>query len=113
MLYLSIDRHTGKTLTNADHIRQSIQDIITTPTGTRVMRRDYGSLISELIDAPVNDALPLQLMAAIFDAIIRQEPRVTVTEIQLRRSENGLTADIGMMRTDTGESINLPVSVWG
>ncbi|HDO2347287.1 TPA: GPW/gp25 family protein [Salmonella enterica subsp. enterica serovar Typhimurium] len=113
MLYLSIDRHTGKTLTDADHIRQSIQDIITTPTGTRVMRRDYGSLISELIDAPVNDALPLQLMAAIFDAIIRQEPRVTVTEIQLRRSENGLTADIGMMRTDTGESINLTVSVWG
>ncbi|EAA6373982.1 baseplate assembly protein [Salmonella enterica subsp. enterica serovar Muenchen] len=113
MLYLSIDRHTGKTLTDADHIRQSIQDIITTPTGTRVMRRDYGSLISELIDAPVNDALPLQLMAAIFDAIIRQEPRVTVTEIQLRRSENGLTADIGMMRTDTGESINFPVSVRG
>ncbi|ATW54220.1 TPA: GPW/gp25 family protein [Salmonella enterica subsp. enterica serovar Java] len=113
MLYLSIDRHTGKTLTDADHIRQSIQDIITTPTGTRVMRRDYGSLISELIDAPVNDALPLQLMAAIFDAIIRQEPRVTVTEIQLRRSENGLTADIGMMRTDTGESITFPVSVRG
>ncbi|EEN8044882.1 baseplate assembly protein [Salmonella enterica] len=113
MLYLSLDRHTGKTLTDADHIRQSIQDIITTPTGTRVMRRDYGSLISELIDAPVNDALPLQLMAAIFDAIIRQEPRVTVTEIQLRHSENGLTADIGMMRTDTGESINFPVSVWG
>ncbi|ENU7734816.1 GPW/gp25 family protein [Salmonella enterica] len=113
MLYLSIDRHTGKTLTDADHIRQSIQDIITTPTGTRVMRRDYGSLISELIDAPVNDALPLQLMAAIFDAIIRQETRVTVTEIQLRHSENGLTADIGMMRTDTGESINFPVSVWG
>ncbi|EBK3087186.1 baseplate assembly protein [Salmonella enterica] len=113
MLYLSIDRHTGKTLTDADHIRQSIQDIITTPTGTRVMRRDYGSLISELIDAPVNDALPLQLMAAIFDAIIRQETRVTVTEIQLRRSESGLTADIGMMRTDTGESINFPVSVWG
>ncbi|EIA8954626.1 GPW/gp25 family protein [Salmonella enterica] len=113
MLYLSIDRHTGKTLTDADHIRQSIQDIITTPTGTRVMRRDYGSLISELIDAPVNDALPLQLMAAIFDAIIHQEPRVTVTEIQLRRSENGLTADISMMRTDTGESINFPVSVRG
>ncbi|EBR4476840.1 baseplate assembly protein [Salmonella enterica] len=113
MLYLSIDRHTGKTLTDADHIRQSIQDIITTPTGTRVMRRDYGSLISELIDAPVNDALPLQLMAAIFDAIIHQENRVTVTEIQLRRSENGVIADTSMMRTDTGENINFPVSVWG
>ncbi|ENP2198867.1 GPW/gp25 family protein [Salmonella enterica] len=113
MLYLSLDRHTGKTLTDADHIRQSIQDIISTPSGTRVMRRDYGSLISELIDAPVNNALPLQLMSAIFDAIIRQEPRVTVTEIQLRRSENGLTADISMMRTDTGESINFPVSLRG
>ncbi|EAS6350850.1 baseplate assembly protein [Salmonella enterica] len=113
MLYLSIDRHTGKTLTDADHIRQSIQDIITTPTGTRVMRRDYGSLISEIIDFPVNNALPLQLMAAIFDAVTRQEPRVTLTEIQLSRSENGLTADISMVRTDTRENISLPVSVWG
>ncbi|EAU3476740.1 baseplate assembly protein [Salmonella enterica subsp. enterica] len=113
MLYLSLDRHTGKTLTDADHIRQSIQDIISTPKGTRVMRRDYGSLISEIIDFPVNNALPLQLMAAIFDAVTRQEPRVTLTEIQLSHSENGLTADIGMMRTDTGENINFPVSVRG
>ncbi|EFU9021497.1 baseplate assembly protein [Salmonella enterica] len=113
MLYLSLNRHTGQTLTDTDHIRQSIQDIISTPTGTRVMRRDYGSLISEIIDFPVNNALPLQLMAAIFDAVTRQEPRVTLTDIQLSRSESGLTADISMVRTDTGENISLPVSVWG
>lgn len=111
MLYMSIDRHTGGILTDADHIQQSVQDIISTPRGTRVMRRDYGSLISELIDAPVNDILPLQLMAAIFDAIIRQEPRVTVTEISLRRSKNGLIADTRMIRTDTGENISIPVNL--
>ncbi|HBA9511454.1 TPA: baseplate assembly protein [Escherichia coli] len=111
MLYLSINRHTGEHLTDAAHIQQSVQDIIDTPRGTRLMRRDYGSLIAGLIDAPVNNALPLQLMAAIFDAIIRQEPRVTVTGISLHRSKNGLTADISMIRTDTGENISVPVTI--
>ncbi|HAK6115624.1 TPA: baseplate assembly protein [Salmonella enterica] len=113
MLYLSLNRHTGKTLTDADHIRQSLQDIISTPVGSRVMRRDYGSLISEIIDMPVNNALPLQLMAAIFDAVTRQEPRVTLTSIQLAPGENGLLADVVMVRTDTGENLQFSLNAWG
>ncbi|EIF9750713.1 GPW/gp25 family protein [Salmonella enterica] len=113
MLYMSLNRHTGGTLTDDDHIRQSVQDIIITPVGSRVMRRDYGSLVSELIDAPIGNALPLQLMASLFDAITRQEPRVTLTGIQLNRSENGLTAEISMVRTDNGQNLRFPVRVWG
>ncbi|NYZ70451.1 baseplate assembly protein W, partial [Endozoicomonas sp. SM1973] len=45
-------RLTGKPLSNLDHLRQSITDILTTRIGTRLMRRDYGSRLPELVDRP-------------------------------------------------------------
>ncbi|MEW7978507.1 MAG: GPW/gp25 family protein [Candidatus Sedimenticola endophacoides] len=45
---------TGQHLAGEAHLRQSIIDILTTPLGTRVMRRDYGSRLFELVDAPIN-----------------------------------------------------------
>ena len=38
-----MSRNTGLSLSSeADQIRQSIQDILTTPIGSRIMRRNYG-----------------------------------------------------------------------
>ena len=44
-----MDRETGKSLSGIEHLRQSIRDILTTPIGSRVMRRDYGSRLFELL----------------------------------------------------------------
>ena len=50
-----MSRNTGLSLSSeADQIRQSIQDILTTPIGSRIMRRNYGSLLPQLIDARCN-----------------------------------------------------------
>lgn len=73
---------TGKQLEGLDHIRQSVADILTTPIGSRVMRREYGSLLPELIDQPLNDATLLQAYAATVMALIRWEPRIRVTAIR-------------------------------
>lgn len=70
---------TGKRLDGIDHIRQSVADIITTPIGSRVMRRDYGSLVPELLDMPMNDALLMQVYAATIIAVTRWEPRIQIT----------------------------------
>lgn len=70
---------TGRALDGMDHIRQSIRDILTTRIGSRVMRRDYGSLVPELIDHPSNAANVLRLQAASIMAILRWEPRVRIT----------------------------------
>ena len=45
--YLGMNRRDGLTVTDLEHISQSIGDILRTPVGSRVMRRDYGSLRSE------------------------------------------------------------------
>jgi phage baseplate assembly protein W len=39
---VGIDRHTGKMIERPEHIIQSIEVILTTPVGTRVMRRELG-----------------------------------------------------------------------
>jgi len=74
-------RDTGEAVTDLDHIRQSVRDILLTPVGSRVMRRSYGSLLSALIDQPQNEALSLQIMSACYMAILQWEPRVKLTGI--------------------------------
>jgi hypothetical protein len=78
-----MNRFTGQSISESQHISQSIQDILTTPLGSRVMRRDYGSAIFELIDQPQSAAVKLQLMAAAVIALTRWEPRIRITEIEV------------------------------
>lgn len=78
-----MDVNTGRALTELDHVSQSIADILSTPIGTRLMRRDYGSLLTELIDQPGNDATSVRICAAIAGAIMKWEPRVRLSRVQL------------------------------
>ena len=47
-----------------DQLWQSVTKILTTPTGSRVMRRDFGSVVPDLLDAPQNTVTRMQLMGA-------------------------------------------------
>lgn len=64
--YICMNRETGRTLTEAEHIRQSASDILHTPVGSRVMSREYGSLLFTLIDMPQTEALRLRIMSACY-----------------------------------------------
>ena len=79
--YTGLARDTGRSVEDLAHIQQSVSDILRTPVGSRVMRRDYGSLLSMLSDRPQNAALRLQIMAACYSAILKWEPRVSLTGI--------------------------------
>jgi phage baseplate assembly protein W len=72
---------TGKAMAGVDHLRQSVTDILTTPIGSRVMRREYGSQLFSLVDAPLNRSTVMDLMAATADAIERWEPRIRLTKV--------------------------------
>lgn len=80
---IGIDKNTGKELAGIAHLRQSIIDILTTPLGTRVMRRQYGCKLFELIDAPLNSKTLLYLYAAIAEALDKWEPRLRLKKIEL------------------------------
>lgn len=81
---LGMDARTGKRLEGDDHLRQSIADILTTPIGSRVMRRDYGSMLLDLIDQPANALTRLRLYAAVAVALMRWEPRIRLKKISIQ-----------------------------
>jgi phage baseplate assembly protein W len=80
---LGMNVRNGRSITNdLEHIKQSIADIITTPVGTRIMRRTYGSMIPELIDYPINATNILRIYAATAAAIMQWEPRFKISSIK-------------------------------
>jgi uncharacterized protein len=84
---IGVDRHTGKPLDGTAHLAQSIGDLLRTPIGTRTMRRDYGSLLPELVDAPANEATRLAVFAATAIALARWEPRIRLAKVALDLGE--------------------------
>lgn len=84
-----MSRDTGRTLAPDAHLAQSVADILTTPVGSRVMRRDYGSELPRLIDAPVNGETLVDLYAATAEALARWEPRITLRRVQVAEAQAG------------------------
>lgn len=78
-----MSRTTGKPLDGIEHLRQSIADILGTPLGSRVMRRDYGSQLPDLIDMPDNGATRVRLYAATAGALMKWEPRLRLSRVRL------------------------------
>lgn len=72
------------------HLRQSIVDILTTPKGSRVMRREYGSDLFRLIDAPMNRATLMDIYAAVAVALKRWEPRFRLESCKVASAEPGI-----------------------
>lgn len=106
-----ISSNTGTSLNSEiEHIRQAIADILTTPIGTRMMRREYGSKVPDLIDQPMNDMLILQLYSAIYTPILRWEDRISIEQITIYDVKKGkLTFDLDATHITTNQKINLNI----
>lgn len=76
-------RNGGTGMRDMAHLSQSIADILTTPLGTRLQRRTYGSLLPDLIDHPDNGATRIRMYAATASALMRWEPRLRLSRVQL------------------------------
>lgn len=70
-----VNAETGLPLTDWDHVQQSITKILTTRVGSRVMRREFGSELMELIDRRMTQRNILAAFAECAVAIARWEPR--------------------------------------
>lgn len=112
-MYIGMNQQTGQAITDTDHIRQSVRDILLTPQGSRIARREYGSLLFRLIDQPQNDALNLQMMAAVYSALSRWEPRIRLSTVSVSRNFDGsMQVDFTGQRAD-GSPIAMNVSTGG
>lgn len=80
---IGMDRRTGLPISGVEHLRQSIEDILTTPLGSRLMRPEYGSTIRRFVDLPVSEGWKSAVQAEAARALKRWEPRLELTRVQV------------------------------
>ena len=111
---IGMNRLTGTQMGGVDHVAQSISDILSTPIGSRLMRRDYGSLLPELVDQPQNAATLVRVYAAIASALMRWEPRVRISNLAMHNTVAGLIVDIeGEIADSEAVAMRIPLHLGG
>jgi phage baseplate assembly protein W len=98
----------GKDISEINHLKQSISNILTTPIGSRTMRRDYGSNLFNKIDHPVNGELIAEIYLDIVESLFIWEPRFELDQVAVQNIENGkITIDLEGSFLSNGEKITL------
>ncbi|MDN7142694.1 GPW/gp25 family protein [Pseudomonas sp. JQ170] len=80
---IGLDRRTGQPIAGVAHLRQSIEDILTTPLGSRRMRPEYGSNLRRYVDLPVNEGWKSAVQAEVARALGRWEPRLKLERVRV------------------------------
>ena len=105
---VGMNRETGKLVDNTEHLKQSIRDILSTRIGTRVMLREYGSNIPDLVDLPSNRSTIAAIRSDIISALNNWEPRCRVNKVTLTELSAGqVTFDLFLTYLPNGEEIAL------
>ena len=96
---------------DAELIRQSIVQIVTTAKGERVMRPDFGSSAMSYIFENNNDLLAELIREEITTAVSKFEPRAIVRDVQTVRDENEVTVTIFYVVVLTGKQDSVEITV--
>jgi hypothetical protein len=70
-------------LSDVDDIQSSLEILLTTRPGERVMRPDYGCNLDELVFEPLTTTFKTYIKDLISTAILYYEPRIEVNSIDL------------------------------
>ena len=106
---LGVDRRTGQPLSGLAHLRQSIEDILTTPVGSRRMRPEYGSKLRRFVDLPVNEGWKSAVQAEVARALGRWEPRLKLDQVRVI-SVIGGQINMQIVGKYLGDSVTLEVA---
>jgi uncharacterized protein len=108
MVYMS--RLTGKPISELDSVRQSIMTILTTSIGDRILYRDFGASLDDMLDQPMNSLFVINLRSKIVDSIDKYEPRVAVKFIdipELRPAEGYIKIRLYTLYIPNGQLITI------
>lgn len=98
---------TGKPLDDLAHLSQSIRDILTTPLGSRVLLRDYGSRLFQLVDSPLNGGGITAIYQAVVTALAVWEPRFSVQNVQVTPGVGSISLTLTGVYKPNGQTLKL------
>lgn len=88
MKFIGVNLDTGTNLDGMEHLKRCIRKTLITPIGSRVMRRDYGSELFELLDKNITPSLKMKIFAKVVDALRKWEPRVEVKQVFVKQASD-------------------------
>lgn len=106
---IGLDRRTGQPLSGTAHLKQSIEDILTTPVGSRRMRPEYGSSLRRYVDLPVSEGWKSAVQAEVARALGRWEPRLKLERVRVTAVLNGQIT-LSLTGAYLGDDVVLEVS---
>ena len=102
-----IDKGRVAAASGQDKLKENIIHILLTSVGERVMCRNYGGGLRDLVHDPNNDALRAIVQRQIAKSIGQWEPRVQLREVDVRQEERRLIAEVHYVIRDTGQPDNV------
>lgn len=110
-----INRVTGSVViqkNSAEKLKENLIHILLTGIGERVMNRNYGGGLRQLLHDPNNDALRSIVQHQIAKSIGRWEPRIVLQNVTVYQKNGELHASIEYMLRQTQEfqSLTVPLS---
>jgi hypothetical protein len=90
------DLKTVVLLNGEEDIRNSLEVLFATRVGERIMHSRYGSSLSSFLFMPMNKSTLTYMEAIVRDEILFNEPRIVVTEVEIRPSEKIARLDIAI-----------------
>ncbi len=76
-----------ETVSGADDIHQSLQILLSTRLGERVMQDEFGCDLDSVLFEEIDQGLINRLTSLMTDAILYHEPRITLDRIDISASE--------------------------
>ena len=107
---VGVDRRTGQAISGIDHLHQSIEDLITTRVGSRVIRPEYGSYLPAMVDMGISPGLASAYQAEVSRAIQRWYPVFSVKSVRAV-SITGGQITFSIAGVYLGDSITLELTV--
>jgi phage baseplate assembly protein W len=75
-------------VSGVEDIHQSLQILLSTSLGERVMQEDFGCDLSRVMFEEMDQDLMNSLTSIISDAILYHEPRITLDDLDIPESQN-------------------------
>jgi phage baseplate assembly protein W len=93
-----------------ENIRQSVEVIIGTAKGERVMRPDFGCAVHDYVFAAADPATLSMIEDAVEEALVQWEPRIDVEDVDAARdpeNPNRVLIEVDYWVRETNSSANL------
>ncbi len=99
----------------SEKLKENIKHLLLTGIGERVMHRDYGGGLRQLLHDPNNDVLRAIMQHQIAKAIGRWEPEALVQSVTVTQQEGVLSVEVRYIagRTQQPQSLSVPIGLGG